>query len=64
MTPREGAKARAAAWTLALQEGRVVRFADGLRFSSYQTAALAQAAVDEAQSVGIEAHIVTIQASA
>lgn len=57
MTKKE-AKARKAAWSLALSEGRVVRFNDGLEFRSFPTADAAEAFRKLMRSQDVDATIV------
>ena len=60
MTKREAAE-RKAAWSLALKEGRVVRFPEMDRLTSYPTNERAARAVIEARAAGITATIVEMK---
>jgi hypothetical protein len=53
MTKRDAIK-RKAAWTLALKEGRVVRYSDGLTLQSFPTVERAEAEVIAANEFGAE----------
>jgi hypothetical protein len=59
MTKKE-AKARKAAWQLALAEGRVVNWNDGFSLTSYATVEQAQQALATIIANGLSAHIVQI----
>ncbi len=50
----------AKAWALALQQGRVVRYNDGMTLQSHPTVAGALARVAELQAQGVAAEIVCV----
>ncbi len=61
MTRKQRAHARKDAWTLALAEGRVVRYPELSRFTSYPTVAAAVAARDDARDSDLAAEILTAE---